>query len=224
MLSIILRRNDEPKVVHLTQENLQKELRSVVGAELLVEDDWVNGVFKARNDFVCLVEADCLVSSGYFSSLMGLFRKNHEYSKLAMMASSVGVNNWANRVFGYELGREERHFDDQPVDSIERTVLKAIENKRSSQPYPVQAAFMPGAIIRTNVIRRLLEKDDSIMREDDLIKLSADLSFAFWSQGRRVYINPNSTYVSTILSLKEPANFPIEVPEKAAGVFKGESI
>mgnify|MGYP003450299095 FL=1 len=104
MLSVVILDDGEPNVIKLTYENLHKETKQIQDSELIVAKDWFDALSVIKNKYVCLVEPDCLVSSGYFSSQMGLFKKNPYMRKLAMLSSATGVNNWANRVYGYKLG------------------------------------------------------------------------------------------------------------------------
>lgn len=196
MLTVVIRRNAEPSVIQLTMENLQKELGPLVGAELFVEEEWKRGVKRAKNDFVCLVEADCLVSSGYFSSLMGLFQKNPRYRQLAMLASAVGVNNWANRVYGYEIDK----VWSEEVDKIStaRWAGKPLLKKKSSEPYAVQVGFVPGAVIRRNALLSVLDRTThDLLAIPDLTVMSVDISRRMWDSSRHVHLNPNTTYVTT---------------------------
>ena len=76
MLSVVILDSNEPNVIKLTYENLFKEIKQIPDAELLVSPDWFDALPAINNKYVCFVEADCLVSSGYFSSQIGLFQKN----------------------------------------------------------------------------------------------------------------------------------------------------
>ncbi len=185
MLTVVLPRTNEPSVVQMTQEQLQRELHAINGAELLVTESWADGLKRCRTDYVCFVEPDCLISSGYFSSLMGLYQKNKHFRKLAVMSASTGINNWGNKVFGYDLGEKQG-------DGI-----NPIRSMKSSSPYAVQVAYIPGAIVRTSSLRTVAKDMGFASHSDDLVKWSANLSLALWKHGCRVYINPNSAYITT---------------------------
>lgn len=188
MVSIIIKNDGEPKVIELTYDNLYREIKDIPGAEIIVADHWGDPLNRIKNNFVCFVEADCLVNSGYFTSQLGLFKKNTHYRKLAMLASSVGVNNWANKFYGYSVGNDYTKG------------IVPVKDKKSKAPYPVQIAYIPGAIIRTNMLKEALSKlklANGI--EQDLVYMSTVISLHLWLQGdgNRIYINPNTSYVST---------------------------
>lgn len=204
MLSVILPRTDEPSVVQLTQENLQRELSTVKGAELLLVDRWEEGVARSKNDFLCFVEPDCLVSSGYFSSNLGLFLKNSYFRKLAMVSSCVGLNNWGNRIYGYEIdgvwSEEENN-----VRTKNKFIVPAKE-KKSNSLFSIQSGFFPGSVIRKSAAGSALKEFKSFQTRN-LVQLSTDLSFYFWNTGRYVQVNPNTTYISTAEYLANPPQF-----------------
>lgn len=182
MLSVILPRWAEPTVIHLTQENLQRELEAVNGAELLVTDSWSEGIAKTRNDYICLVEPDCLVSSGYFASMMGLFTKSH-FRKLSIMSATTSVLDWENRFYGYQVGN---NYSDGVWP-----VLKS----KSTSPYPVQIAYVPGSILRMSMLNKIMPNVD--FQAKNLTKLSTDVSLECWRNNGHVLINPNSSYCTT---------------------------
>lgn len=214
MLSVIIKDDGEPNVIKLTYENLYRELKDIPGAELLVAENWFSNLPRIKNDYVCFVEADCLVNSGYFSSQMGLFQKNPMLRKLAMLSSAVGVNAWHNKFYGYSLGNE----------FIEGII--PIHAKKSKAVYPVQVGYAPGAIIRASMLRNLLEQyKPAPSWQDDLIYFSTQLSLGFWRQGdgNRVHINPNTTYVTTEDYVNDLARFST-FAEDLAPMFKKETI
>lgn len=193
MLTLVIPRTAESTVVHLTQENLQRELKSINGSELLVCDTWGEGIAKARNDFICLVEPDCLVSGGYFASQMGLFKKNPNYRQLGVMGSSTGINTWAKRIYGYKLG--EKYSDG----------VLPVYDKLSTAPYTVPITYIPGAIMRMSTLKRVLKSIEP--SEKDLIRYSTELSLEFWRLRAHVLLNPNSTYVTTEIYVGEQGKF-----------------
>lgn len=215
VLSVIILEGDEPNVIKLTYENLYKEIKSIPDAELIVAKDWFDAVSVIHNKLVCFVESDCLVNSGYFASQLSLFNKNSHMRKLAMLSSAVGVNNWANRIYGYKLG--ENYADG----------VIPVKEKVSSSVHPIQMGFLPGAIVRPSMlmkaIRTLDIKDHTKM---DLVSLSCALSLEFWKQGdgNRVHINQNTTYVTTedyVADMGTPV--PVDV-KHLPQMFKQESI
>lgn len=183
MLSVIIKDDGEANVTKLTYENLWRELKGMPDVELIVAKDWLGALDKVENKYVCFVESDCLVSSGYFSSQLGLFKKNPDFRRLAMLSSAVAVNNWAVKFYGYSAGQG---------------YVEPTKNKKSRYVYPVQVGYVPGAIINVLMLREILS-DIQQVRYDDLIELSTIISFGFWRKGdgHRVHINPNTTYVTT---------------------------
>lgn len=217
MLTVAIKDNHEPKVIQLTYENLHKELKDIQGSDLCVVDHWSDAISRAtskKNNYICFVEADCLVNSGYFGSMLGLFKKNPYFRKLAMLASGTGVNNWGNKFYGYRLGD---NYSDGIIPNRE---------KKSNAVYPVQIGFVPGSIIRVNMLHHALSEIKlTNAMEDDLVYLSTQLSLAFWNQGdgNRVHINPNTTYVSTEDYINDIGK-PIELAKKLKDKFVRESI
>lgn len=188
MLSVVILDDGEPNVIKLTYENLHKETKQIEDSELIVAKDWFDALSVVKNKYVCFVEPDCLVSSGYFSSQMGLFKKNPYMRKLAMLSSATGVNNWANRVYGYKLGG---NYTDGIIP---------VTDKTSSAVHPVQMGYLPGSVVRVEMLKTALKTlKINNCRDINYVALSAKLSIAFWQQGdgNRVHINPNTTYVTT---------------------------
>lgn len=191
MITVIIRDDGEPKVNQLTYENLWHELKDMPGAELKVSEDWFD-LAKLKNNYVCFVEADCLVSEGYFTKQVKEFRTNPG-RKLSMLTAKTSVSHWDNCFYGYNIDYNFANY------------VVPIGKKKSNSPYPVQIGYMPGAVIRTSMLRDVL---GDIIDGPDLVQLSAQLSLAFWrlggdgvskkvQNGSPVYVNPNVTYVTT---------------------------
>lgn len=214
MLTVVIRDSGEPKVIQLTYENLWRELKDIPKSEIIVAENWFEPLWGIRNQFVSFVEPDCLVNSGYFTSQLGLLEKNRKFRKLAMLSSSVAVKHWVNRFYGYSL---DNGYTDALVPNRE---------KKSRGIHPVQVGYMPGAIIRKAMIKDLRkELIKNSNWQDDLVSLSARLSFEFWRQGdgNPVYINPNTTYITTEDYVNDIAQIDVDagsLPE----VFRRESI
>lgn len=213
MLSVVIKDNGEKSVVNLTYQNLWRELKDIPGVELMVNKNWFDAIQNVKNGYVCFVESDCLVNSGYFSSQMGLLKKDSMFRKIAMLSSSTGVNNWANKFYGYSLGS---NYTDGVLPVL---------NKKSTAVYPVQIGYVPGAILRMTMLKEALLKLNWLSPPDDLVKLSSELSIAFWRQGdgNRVHLNPNTTYVTTEDYVNDIGNFEIN-PGKLIGMFTKELI
>lgn len=213
MLTVVIKDNGEENVVKLTYENIWKEIKDIPGAELLVDSHWgIKG--SSKNRYICFLEADCLVNSGYFTSLMGLIKKNPKFRKLAMMTSATGVNNWGNKFYGYCIGN---NYADGIVP---------VREKKSSAVYPVQIGYLPGAVARKSMLEAALKKLDlQTGIEEDLVKMSTMVSLEFWRQGdgNPVFIAPNSTYVTTEDYVNEIAKFDSKAGDLAL-MFARESI
>ncbi len=189
MFTVVLKHNGEENVIKLTYENIWKEIKNIPGAEIIVSNNWFNSLSKVKkNKFVCFVEADCLVNSGYFTSLVGYIKKNPQLGKLGILSTSTAVNNWAVKFFGYNVGNNQS-------DGIIPNKAK----KETSLPfYTSQIAYIPGALIRVSMLKEVLDdvKVNASM-EQDLVYLSTLLSLGFWRRNWMVYIAPNSTYCTT---------------------------
>lgn len=201
MISVIIFDNHEPKVIELTYENLYREIKNIEGSQLLVSDDWFKALNQVKNDYVCFVESDCLVNSGYFSSMMGLITKNTHLRKLGIFGTAVGVNNFANRFYGYRLDEKFEPIgktDSGKVIEAKIRYIEPVRDKKSTAPYPVQMAYVPGAILRVSMVKDAIKRlDFPFAPQTNLTRFSAMLSLSFWEHGARVHINPNATYVTT---------------------------
>lgn len=203
MLTAILARTAEPTVIKLTEDLIKRELSPISGAELATVKNWSEGVANCKTEFLCLLEADCLVSSGYFESMLGLFKKNPMYRQLGMLSSATGVVNWANRIYGYRLATNHS------------AGVVPVHLKASNQPYRTGIAYAPGAIIRTASLKRILKDTrknhvigSSIMRQsEDLVYFSTLMSLALWRIENHISINPNATYCTTEKYVGEPGIF-----------------
>lgn len=212
MITVVIRDDGEPNVIALTYENLWKELKDIPGAEIEIASDWMPMVKKTKNKFISFVEPDCLVNSGYFKSLTGFMNKKALYGRVGMFSSAIGVNNWANRFFGYQLG------------GTYTSGVLPVKEKKSNKPYPVQMGFVPGAVFRTDALKHVVGKikyHDSW--QENLVYLSNKISFGFWQQDIMVYINPNSTYVTTEDYANDIGKFDPK-PEGLQGKFAREVI
>lgn len=229
MVTVVLKHDGEDNVIKLTYENLWRELKDIPGAEIIVSKNWFDDLDQVKNKFVCFMEADCLVSSGYFDSLLALLLKNSHDRHVAVMASAIAVNIWANRFFGYD------------IHSIHVDGLIPIRERKSSSPYAVEVAYLPGALIRMSALKKLVKdhKKASIW-EENLVHLSANISLNIWGRnmagseehvrrpmmGSMVYLNPNTTYVTTEDYVNDIAKFKPEVEnlEQLTKIFRQQSI
>lgn len=213
MITVVIKDSGEPNVIKLTYENIWRELKDIPDANLIVANSWLD-TLDTKDRYICFLEADCLVNSGYFSSQMGLFKKNPMFRKLSMLSSAVAVNDWQNKFYGYSLGN---NYADGVIP---------VRDNKSKAVYPVQIGYIPGAIIRTNMLRDALKTIDAKNSwEDDLVFLSTQISLAFWRQGdgNPVHINPNTTYVTTEEYVNDIGEFELEAKDLVE-MFKKESI
>lgn len=216
MLSVIIKDNHEPNVIQLTYENTFKELKDIPDSEIVVQDSWLD--LKTNNKYVCFLESDCLISSAYFVNQLGLLKKNPHFRKIAMMSSGIGVNNWANKFYGYTIG-----------DNVSNGIVP-VKEKKSNVVYPVQIGYVPGALIQVGMLDQALKtlKAKSSW-EEDLVYLSTQLSLAFWQQGigngvgNRVHLNPMTTYVTTENYVNDIGHFQHD-GAKLYDMFKSQAI
>lgn len=215
MITVVIKDNGEEKVTQFTYENLWRELKDIPGAQLKIETNWFSPVYQPTvNKYICFVEADCLVSSGYFLSQVGLLKKDAYFRKLAMLSSTTGVNNWANRFYGYS------------IDPRNPKRVTPNREKRTSVVDSVQIGYVPGSIIRISMLKTALTKmGDDVLPEGDLVLFSTNLSLAFWrtGDGNRVHINPNATYVTTENYVNDLGQFEVDASD-LLDKFERESI
>ena len=195
MVSIIIKDNGEANVIQLTYENLWKEIKDIKGAELIIAKNWLTPLPKIKNTFVCFVEPDCLVNSGYFSSLLGHMKKGINSKRTAVMSSATAVNTWDNKFYGYLVQQTWSKPDSKNIKT-KNTFVQPSKDKKSKSPYPVQIAYIPGALLRASTLRKCFDSD---IIQDDMVSFSHQISLRCWGSGdgHEVYIAPNSTYVTT---------------------------
>jgi hypothetical protein len=232
MITVVIRRNAEPTVIQLTQEDMMRQLSAINGAEMLLEDSWTEGLRKVRTPYVCLVEADCTLSPGYLASNVGLMKKTDGLfgkgggtKKLSMISSCLGVKTFNNRIYNYRYQQIEK-VGEGSIDgkkwSLKRWAIQPHREKRDMKLYNVQVGFVPGAVIRMSA----LGKDIDTLPWDtkNLVELSTAVSFHFWGSNRRIEVNPNTTYVSSETYLEEPPLFKVNIPDKVANLFSREGL
>jgi len=202
----------------MTEEEVSRALQDINGSEILLVDKWSDGIAQVRTPFFCLLEDDCELSANYFSSNVSLFQKNKFYRKLAMVSSCLGVKTFDNRIYSYCL----KQYTSETVNGMSTGgwTVGPCKDKKSTTLYNVQVGFVPGAIIRSSAVRDIVDK--SFWNMPNLIDMSAQVCFYFWGTGRRVLVNPNTTYVSTEGYLEKPTNHDYRVPISAKKIFIGE--
>lgn len=222
MLTVIIKRSQEPTVVQMTYEDVSKQVHDINGAEILLTDTWIEGLKKVRTPLVCLLEADCVLSSGYMASNFGLLNKHVAkggkgggYNRLAMISSCLGIERFDNRIYNYGLEKVE---DKNGLSSWQ---VRPEREKRSTSLYHVQVGFVPGAIIRMSSLKGL---ESLPWDSNNLVEMSTAVSFHFWGSGRRIQLNPNTTYVSGEKYLEDPPLFDPHLPMMAGNIFDKERI
>lgn len=173
MLSIII---PEGKKSKFTELLCKRELKTLEH-EIIHAPSWREGLLLSKGEFVCFIEPDSDISENYFEINLKIFTSQPLYRKLAMVASAVEIVASEHKLYGYLLSLE---------GSLPSLMPSRI--KSSQEPYSVQIAYIPGAIIR----RSALDNVDLIM--DDPIATSVKLSVDFWLHGTRLCLNPNTTY------------------------------
>jgi hypothetical protein len=214
VVSVVIIDNGEPNVVQLTFENLYKELKDIYGSELLIKKKWfdIEGI---KNKYVCFVEADCLVSEGYFKSLLDDFMKKGSPRNEAVIAPATAVNFWDNKIYGYSVG-----FNTHGV--------KPNRDKKSSSLFTVEIAYIPGSILRMSMLKTIVKK---LEISSDLVHLSAYISMEFWrrsaklqGKGYRVCIDPSVSYLTTEDYVNDIGKFNVPISEDIIELFTKESI
>lgn len=205
MVSVIILDNNEPNVVQLTFDNLYSELKDISGSELLIKKNWFD-LDEIKNRYVCFVESDCLVEKGYFQLQLERFKEKGFSRLMGIMSSTTAVNYWHNKIYGYRM-------DNRVMPN---------RQPKSSVPFSVQIAYIPGSILRMTMLRAVLKDID--IKNNDLVFLSTQLSIAFWKRGYRVYLNPNVSYLTTEDYTNDIGNFGVSVPREVTNMFSRESI
>lgn len=219
MVSVIILDKGEQSVVQYTFEKLYTELKDIPGSELLIKKDW--DISHIKNRFVCFVEPDCLITEGYFKKQLELFQTLSP--RVIILSSATAVVRWENCIYGY---------------FIENIRFIPIRKPKANRPYPVQIAYIPGAIIRTSSLKKLL-KQISLPKgyHNDLVYYSSLISLSSWEKGltfddkhpegqlgSQIYINPEVTYVTTEDYVNDLAELPELLNVKVTRLFEKESI
>lgn len=146
----------------------------------IIKYTWNNGLPKAKGSFVCLLEKDSAIERQSIINNLKIFTDNPSYRKLAMVSSTVDFEDIGeNLIFSWNDG----------VKGYHASQLHSIRDCR--------IGYVPGAIIRrTSLLKSNLEH---IL---DPLRLTADVSFDFWSRGLRVSVNPESIYYAPIQNKK----------------------
>lgn len=215
MVSVIILNNGEPNVVQFTFDNLYHELKDIFGSELLIKDRWfdLEGV---KNRYVCFVEADCLVTPGYFKLMLDGFLSKGFSRSMGILSSATAINYWDNKIYGYEFTPNGVTPNRQP---------------KSTNSFAVEVAYIPGSIIRMSMLKTCLAKLKTPGLHNDLVYLSSMLCKGFWTRsaesggrGYRVWLNPKATYLTTEDYVNDLGKFPLPLSEEINNLFSRESI
>lgn len=215
MVSVIIRDSGESNVTQYTFEKLYTELKDIPGSELLIKGWDVKDI---KNKYVCFVEADCLVSEGYFKKQLEVFSKLSP--RVIMLSSATAVKYWDNRIYGYYL-------------SFDWVLPQRLP--KSNIPYPVQIAYIPGTIIRTSSLKKLSKGAFGSL--DNLIHYSSKISLTSWQNGltfddkhpdgqlgSQININPNVVYATTEDYVNDLISYDEPLQDKVSKLFEKESI
>jgi hypothetical protein len=157
--------------------------------------------------------------------MLGLFKKNFQFRKLAMVSSGVGLNNWGNKIYGYHMEEVTYgNWKDTKGVATKQVEIQPFREKRSSGLFPVQIGFVPGAIIRRGALQAAMNELDGKLDPRNLVKLSTEVSFYLWETGRRVHVSPSTTYVSTDECLDSPVQFKFDLNPEARHIFSQEIV
>lgn len=222
MLTVIIKDGGEPNVTQLTFEQLYRELKDIPGSELLIKPQWsVNDV---KNRYVCFVESDCLVSEGYFKKQLQAF--DGLSPRVIALSQTTAIRYWDNQIFGYKLG------------IIPCTSTLPVRKAKSKQkPYQVQIAYIPGTIIRTVSLKRILKGLTINNLEADLVYYSLLISLGIWQSGittdpkhplgqlgTQIYMNANVSYCTTEDYVNDIGYFDEVLDNNLLSLFTRESI
>lgn len=221
MLSVIIRDCGEPNVIQLTFEQLYKELKDISGSELLIRDKW--DLTDVKNRYVCFVEPDCLVSEGFFKKQLEAFSALSP--RVVALGHGTAVKYWDNKIFGYCLSAD-----------YDATVVP-IRKAKTSRPYPVQIAYIPGTVIRTASLKRILKKLTISHLEEDLVYYSSLVSLGIWNGGittdakhplgqlgTQIHLNPNVSYCTTEDYVNDIGRYNEPMEGNLISLFSRESI
>jgi hypothetical protein len=153
--------------------------RQLVGVEYeIIVDNWQKGFDESCGQFVCFLEKDSDFAPGHFvRGVLNMLIKPG-YRKLAMVAPAVFDEHTSVDIYGASFHPHEDH------------IVQTHDRPASTEPYPVQIAFMPGAIIRRSAIEK---------HSPNLLDYSASESIVFsiglWKDGNRVHLDPHMVYM-----------------------------
>ncbi len=166
----------------LTYEWAKRELAEI-DHEIIMPLRWSAGLGRAKGEYICFLEKDCVLAPRYFASLMDQFVDKPSFRKLAMVSPALGINSYNRLLYGYRVRGRDVYPSLVPS---------------STSPYQIQIGYVPGSIIRRSAIGALSP------RAQDAVTDSVNMSLYLWSNGQRVIIVPTTLYISTDVNLDSP--------------------
>lgn len=136
----------------------------------------------ADADYIAFVPHDMYLDDQYFYNLVKVYEDRPAYRKISIVSPTVSIP--AIDIFSW---------------SINEVSYEPVVKKASREPYAVQIAYLPGAVIK----KKALEKIDPAFTEDDL-QNSIDFSLALWASGLRCFVDPTNAIESNDFTLETP--------------------
>lgn len=151
--------------------------RQLVGVEYeLIIDKWDKGLADSNGQFVCFLEKESDFAPGHFvRGILNMLIKPG-YRKLAMVASAIYDGDTGTDMYGASF------IPDSPITTHDKP--------SSTEPYPVQIGFIPGAIIR----RSALDKHKPDLKKYNMSE-SIIFSVGLWKDGQRIHLDPHMIYM-----------------------------
>ncbi len=191
LLSVIIPKSNDSRF----QEACKAELKGL-DYEIISTVSWKDGLKHATGEYVCFMDDTAQLSEGYFWENLRIFTSQPSFRKLAVVGSAVRDLDHDVKVYGYILSL-----------SGSKPKIFPSHLPSSSQPYTVQIAYIPGAIIRRSVL-----EDEKFGR--DMVADSIRLSLRLWSEGSRLYLNPYTTYYDNSgRKIQYPFEFKGQLPD-----------
>jgi hypothetical protein len=125
-------------------------------------------------------------------------------------------------MYGYELD-QVIYGRGKEIEIKEWEIVPSRE-KKSTTLFAIQVGYMPGAIVRRSALNYALDKQPGLLNMKNPIAMSTDFCFVMWGAHRRIHVNPNTTYVSTVDDLGAPKKFKWQVNDEATTLFEREAI
>ena len=122
----------------------------------------------ADGDYISFVPAETRLEDKHFFDLVKVYEDRPLYRKISMVAPVVSIP--AKDIYSWTI--TDNSFE--PADI-----------SRSREPYAVQIAYLPGAIIKKKALQRIKPTFTG-----DIMQDSINLSTALWTSGLRCFVDP----------------------------------